>query len=201
MIDYTKMTDEEVVECSKAGETEATDYLLRKYNGLVKAQAHTLYLIGADTEDLIQEGMIGLLQAIRGYNPEIGSPFFSFAKLCISRQVHTAITASSRKKHSPLNESISFNTPTNQDSQVTLGDTLQDLEEFTNPEQMILMEESVSNIKKLFVQKLSTMEQEVLQDYLNGIGYVEIAERMGKSPKSIDNALQRIRQKLKSVLK
>lgn len=201
MVDYTGMTDEEVVERSKEGESEATDYLLRKYNGLVKSKAHTMYLIGADMEDLIQEGMIGLLQAIRGYNAEIGTPFFSFAKLCISRQVHTAITASSRKKHLPLNESISFNAPANHDSQVTLGDTLQALEEFTNPEQLVLVQESVSSIKNLFVQKLSSMEQEVLQDYLSGIGYVEIAERMGKSPKSIDNALQRIRQKLRSILK
>lgn len=200
MVNYTTMTDESVVVLAQKGDTMATDYLLRKYNGLVKAKAHTMYLIGADTEDLIQEGMIGLLQAIRDYNAEIGSPFFSFAKLCISRQVHTAITASSRKKHSPLNEYVSFNTPATQDSEMTLGDTLQDSLENTDPEQMVLMEESISNIKRQLVQKLSTMEQQVLHDYLEGIGYVEIARRMGRSPKSIDNALQRIRQKLRYIL-
>lgn len=200
MVDYTAMTDEAVVALSQQGDAMATDYILRKYNGLVKAKAHTMYLIGADTEDLIQEGMIGLLQAIRNYDPEIGSPFFSFARLCISRQVHTAITASSRKKHSPLNESVSFNAPANRDSELTLGDILQDLPENTNPEQMVLMEERITNIKRQLVQKLSTMEQHVLNDYLEGVGYVEIAERMGKSPKSIDNALQRIRQKLRRSL-
>ena len=159
-----------------------------------------MYLIGADTEDLIQEGMIGLLQAIRSYDNTMGASFFSFAKLCILRHVHTAVTASARKKHSPLNESVSFSAPANRDSDLTLGDLLPDDSKNNNPEQIVLMEETISNIKRQLVQKLSKMEQQVLHEYLEGAGYTKIAEHMGKSPKSIDNALQRIRQKMRHIL-
>ncbi|MGN0243427.1 MAG: sigma-70 family RNA polymerase sigma factor [Lachnospiraceae bacterium] len=197
---YADMEDEAIVACSQQGDSLATDYLLRQYTAVVKQEVRTLYLIGADSEDLIQEGMIALFKAIHDYDAKKGMSFSSFARLCISRQVYSSITAMTRKKHAPLNTYLSFHLPSTEDSNVTLGETLRATEYETNPEEMLLMEERIANIKTQFVQKLSKMEQQVLQYYLDGMGYVDIARKLGKTPKSIDNAIQRIRAKLRQNL-
>lgn len=196
--EYQKMPDEEVVELSQKGETKAMDYLLNKYSSLVKKEVRALYLIGADTEDLIQEGMIGLFKAIRDYKKENDTGFYSFARLCVLRQMYTAVTASSRKKHAPLNSYISFYTPIAGEDQKTalIMDVLKADEENSNPEDMILGQEKLQQMQKKIEDKLSPMEHQVLELYLNGIGYVEIAEKMKKPAKAIDNAIQRIRRKL-----
>lgn len=197
---YADMEDEQIVACSQQGDSFATDYLLRQYTAVVKQEVRTLYLIGADSEDLIQEGMIALFKAIHDYDADKGMSFSSFARLCISRQVYSSITAMTRKKHAPLNTYLSFHLPSTEDSNVTLGETIKATEYETNPEEMLLMEERISNIKTQFVQKLSKMEHQVLQYYLDGMGYVDIARKLGKTPKSIDNAIQRIRAKLRQNL-
>lgn len=196
--EYEKMSEEDIVELSQKGETDAMDYLLNKYSNLVKKEVRALYLIGADHEDLIQEGMIGLFKAIRDYKRENDKGFYGFARMCVLRQMYTAVTASSRKKHAPLNSYISFYTPIVREDEKTalIMDTLKADEEISNPEDMILGQEKLEQMKKKIQDKLSPMEREVLELYLSGIGYVEIAQKMNKSAKSIDNAIQRIRKKL-----
>ena len=147
-----------------------------------------MFLIGGDTDDLIQEGMIGLFKAVRDYKTEKDSSFYHFAEICISRQMYTAIEASNRKKHAPLNSYISLSEP----ESGGIGELLE-----TNPEQMIIDQENVAQIKERIKKSLSDMEKEVLAYYMQGMNYVQIAEVMEKSPKAIDNALQRIKNKLK----
>ena len=151
-------------------------------------KANALYLIGAEKEDLIQEGMIGLFKAIRDYLPEKETSFYHFAELCITRQMYHAIEASQRLKHAPLNSYISLSEP----ESGGIGELLE-----TNPEQMIIDQETVAQIKERIKKSLSDMEKEVLAYYMQGMNYVQIAEVMEKSPKAIDNALQRIKNKLK----
>lgn len=194
-MDFSIYTDEEVITLLRNGNTDATEYLLKKYAPLVKKSIRTLYLIGADTEDLLQEGMIGLFKAIQNYHGDNTASFYTFAKICIDRQIYSAIKASNRKKHSPLNSYISFYSHVGEDE----AKLIDNLEAGTNsnPEHVILDKETTSDLEKLLMEQLSNFEKEVLHLYLEGKSYAYIANSLGKSVKSIDNAVQRIREKVK----
>lgn len=181
------MTDKELFERLGRGESEVADFLLEKYKPMVKRQARTLYLIGGENEDLIQEGMIGLYKAIRTYRPG-ESAFVSYAQVCVNRQMYTAVQASGRKKHEPLNEYISLS----EDLNLFLLD---------NPESRMIAQENMEKRYQLIDKQLSSMERQVLKLYLEGGSYEEIAEEMGRSEKSVDNAIQRLKKKLKKVEK
>ena len=194
---YEACTDEELIEMLRAGKSEIADYIMEKYKPLVRKTANAMYLIGGETEDLIQEGMIGLFKAVRDYNMEKESSFFAFAKLCISRQLYSALEASNRKKHLPLNTYVSFS---NQD--LAEGSSLDELiaVQAASPEQMLIEQEGREEFAKRLHEKLSSMEKKVLYLYLEGNSYTQIAQIMEKTPKSIDNALQRIRGKIKNEI-
>ena len=187
---YEAFSDEELIEKLRQGEDDITDYILEKYKPLVRKKTNAMYLIGGETEDLIQEGMIGLFKAIRDYKPDKDASFYHFAELCINRQLYSALEASNRKKHQPLNSYISLSEQEHPDA--VSAELLVDKE--SGPEQTVIEQEVWEEYKKRLAQKLSRMENQVLQYYLDGNHYIQIAEMMGKSPKSIDNALQRIRQ-------
>lgn len=197
MCQYENMTDDIIIKKSRQGDEDATEFLLKKYRNLVKKEARTLYLIGADSEDLIQEGMIGLFKAIRSFAFDKNTSFYTFAQMCISRQIFTAITASARKKHSPLNSYISIYSPVYEEhGQVPLMDTISVRNQDSNPEEIWINQEKTSMIQAKIYEKLSTLEKRVLELYLDGDGYIDIAHQLNRSPKSIDNAIQRIRKKL-----
>lgn len=194
---YETYSDEELILLLRdKGQKEIMDYLMDKYKGLVKKKAKVMFLIGGDTDDLIQEGMIGLFKAIRDYKADRDSSFYHFAEICISRQMYTAVEASNRKKHAPLNSYISLSGPGREGLGENFPELLESLSE-SNPEQMMIDRENVEQIKKRIETELSDMEKEVLAYYMQGMNYTQIAEVMGKAPKSIDNALQRIKNKLK----
>ena len=196
---YENYSDEELIfALREKNETEIMDYLLNKYKNLVKKKAKVLFLIGGDTDDLIQEGMIGLFKAIRDYDKEKDSSFFHFAQICISRQMYTAMEASNRKKHAPLNSYISLSASEENESGENLPELLEELSG-TNPEQIVINKEELEQMRKKADSVLSPMEKEVLAYYLQGMNYTKIAEVMQKSAKSIDNALQGIRNKLKNA--
>lgn len=192
---YEAFSDEELIEKLRQGEDDITDYILEKYKPLVRKKTNAMYLIGGETEDLIQEGMIGLFKAIRDYKPDKDASFYHFAELCINRQLYSALEASNRKKHQPLNSYISLSEQEHPDA--VAAELLVDKE--SGPEQTVIEQEVWEAYKKRLAQKLSRMENQVLQYYLDGNHYIQIAEMMGKSPKSIDNALQRIRQKIRQM--
>ena len=194
---YETYSDEELILLLRdKGQKEIMDYLMDKYKGLVKKKAKVMFLIGGDTDDLIQEGMIGLFKAIRDYKADRDSSFYHFAEICISRQMYTAVEASNRKKHAPLNSYISLSEPGREGLGENFPEFLESFSE-SNPEQMMIDRENVEQIKKRIETELSDMEKEVLAYYMQGMNYTQIAEVMGKAPKSIDNALQRIKNKLK----
>lgn len=192
---YEAFSDEELIHKLRHGENDITDYILEKYKPLVRKKTNAMYLIGGETEDLIQEGMIGLFKAIRDYRPDKDASFYHFAELCINRQLYSALEASNRKKHQPLNSYISLSEGENQS--IVGSEWLIDRE--SGPEQLVIEREIQEECKRKLKQSLSKMENTVLQYYLEGNNYVQIAELMTKSPKSIDNALQRIRQKIKQI--
>ena len=192
---YEAFSDEELIEKLRQGEDDITDYILEKYKPLVRKKTNAMYLIGGETEDLIQEGMIGLFKAIRDYKPDKDASFYHFAELCINRQLYSALEASNRKKHQPLNSYISLSEQEHPDA--VAAELLVDKE--SGPEQTVIEQEVWEEYKKRLAQKLSRMENQVLQYYLDGNHYIQIAEMMGKSTKSIDNALQRIRQKIRQM--
>lgn len=197
MKNYEEYTDEELVDRLHQGENEIMDYILEKYKPLVRKQTNALFLIGGENEDLIQEGMIGLFKAIRDYDDTKEATFFYFAQLCIKRQLASALEASNRKKHIPLNNYVSFSSEENDNGAALEATISQGVE---SPEQMVLEQEKVIEFKEQIRAKLSKMEKEVLNLYLEGYNYTQIAKIMEKTPKSIDNALQRIRQKIRGVL-
>lgn len=196
MDSYEKMTDEELIEALRKGENEIIDYLMNKYKNLVRKKAKALYLIGGDTDDLIQEGMIGLFKAVRDYRGDKESSFYHFADLCIARQLYTAVETSQRKKHAPLNSYIPLYTDSGDSDEWNLENALSSMDEL-NPEKMVIHQENLKAFQKKVSDSLSSMEKEVLTYYLQGYDYVQIAEAMGKEPKAIDNALQRLKKKLK----
>ena len=199
--DFESMADEQVVKLAQeGGDGAALEYLLNKYKNFVRTKARSYFLIGADHEDIVQEGMIGLYKAIRDYRAEKLSSFRAFAELCVTRQIITAIKTATRQKHIPLNSYISLNKPIyEEDSDRTLLDVITE-EGMSNPEEMIIDREDLSVIEGKIGQMLSDLEKEVLVRYMEGKSYVEISEEMGRHVKSIDNALQRIKRKLLKYL-
>lgn len=195
-MDYSLISDEELVEMSATGDKKAEEFLLNKYKNLVKSRVKSYYIAGGDREDLVQEGMIGLFKAIRDYNSEKQVGFHIFADMCIKRQIITAIKTSLRQKHFPLNNYVSLNKPAYDDeSERTLVETLIERDSI-DPEELYLKREKIKALGDEIEKKLSDMEKTVLSLYLEGLSYKEIAEVIGKTPKSIDNALQRIKRKL-----
>ena len=197
---YDKCTDEEVAEMSHQGDTAAEEYLLNKYKNFVRSKARSYFLVGADHEDIVQEGMIGLYKAIRDFRTDKLSSFRAFAELCITRQIITAIKTATRQKHIPLNNYVSLNKPLyDEESDRTLLDVIME-GRISDPEEMIINRENVGNIHTKISEVLSGLEQEVLSEYLDGKSYQEIAENLGRHVKSIDNALQRVKRKLEKYL-
>ena len=197
---YQQMNDEQVVEMCHQGDSEAEEYLLNKYKNFVRAKARSYFLIGADHEDIVQEGMIGLYKAIRDFKPEKLSSFRAFAELCITRQIITAIKTATRQKHIPLNSYVSLNKPLyDEESDRTLLDVIME-GRISDPEELIINRVNLGNIHNKISEVLSGLEQEVLQAYLDGKSYQEIADALGRHVKSIDNALQRVKRKLEKYL-
>ncbi len=193
--EYDSISDEQIIELVRSGDQMAQDYLLNKYKTLVKSKARAYFLIGADREDIIQEGMIGLYKAVRDYHPEKNASFRSFADLCINRQIITAIKTANRQKHIPLNSSVSLNKQVyGSDEEETYIDFLK-TEEATSPEAIFIGIENKNFILEHFSKALSSFESQVLSLYLQGRSYSRIAEITGKPEKSIDNALQRVKKK------
>lgn len=192
---YRNVSDEQLIARLRSGQTEVMDYLMEKYKNLVRKRANALYLIGGETEDLIQEGMIGLFKAVQDYRLDRDASFYHFAELCINRQMYTAVEASQRKKHTPLNSYISLNTGQEGEDGMYLetGGHLRTLD----PEALFISQENVRQLLKQANERLSRMERQVLALYLEGMNYHQIAECMGKTPKAVDNALQRIRGKIR----
>nr|PZN11184.1 MAG: RNA polymerase sporulation sigma factor SigH [Caldicoprobacter oshimai] len=194
------MLDEEIVEDAKKGNAEALEYLIYKYKNFVKAKARSYFLIGADREDIVQEGMIGLYKAIRDYRQDKLSSFRAFAELCVTRQIITAIKTATRQKHIPLNSYISLNKPIyDEESDRTLMDVISGAK-VSDPEELIISREEFMNIENKINELLSDLEQEVLISYLQGKSYQEIAIDLDRHVKSIDNALQRVKRKLERYL-
>lgn len=199
---YNSMTDDQLIQELRNGKSEIMDYLMEKYKSLVKRKARAMYLWGGEREDLIQEGMIGLYKAIRDYDLQETTSFVGFAELCVSRQMYSAIKASQRKKHIPLNSYISLYTEQEigEDGRaLPLAETIEASAE-SNPEVQILAAEHAENFEEELRAKLSKLENRVLYLHMNGMDYQTIAEIMDKSPKTIDNALQRMKTKARQLL-
>ncbi len=197
---YSGMVDEDVILEARAGDQQALEYLINKYKSFVRAKARTYFLIGADREDIIQEGMIGLFKAIRDYKGDKLSSFRAFAELCITRQIITAIKTATRQKHIPLNSYVSLNKPIfDEESDRTLMDIISE-ESISDPEELIINREEFRGIENKMGEILSSLEWEVLTSYLDGKSYQEIAEDLDRHVKSIDNALQRVKRKLEKYL-
>lgn len=200
-INLNEYTDEELILRLRDGDQRIMDFICDKYKNLVKSKAKSMYIIGGDTEDLIQEGMIGLFKAVRDYDPGRDASFFTFADLCISRQMYNAVQASNRQKHIPLNTYISFYGGNDEGDNANNGliDELADNKEL-NPETIFLDKERVEYLEEKIAKELSDFENQVLDLYLTGMKYVEIAKVLGKDEKSTDNALNRIKTKIKKML-
>jgi RNA polymerase sporulation-specific sigma factor len=194
--------DEELVSAARAGDDRALCTLLEKYRGFARSKARSYFLVGADREDIVQEGMIGLYKAIRDYNPDLQTSFRAFAELCITRQIITAIKTATRQKHGPLNNYVSFSRPvlTDDEGERCLGDMLPVLA-VSDPADLVISAERIRALQQHFDDVLSDLEAEVLRLYVDGKSYQEIAEVLQRHVKSIDNALQRIKRKLDSHLK
>lgn len=197
---YKNLSDEEIMRQIRQGDDLGVDFLLEKYKNLVRKKARALYLIGGDNDDLIQEGMIGLYKAIRDYREEKESSFLGFANLCIERQLYNAVKGANRLKNSPLNSYVSLDVPVGGDRGAeecgqTLGETLERAG-ISNPEDILIDKERVGKIESYIQNHLSQFEQNVVNLYVEGMNYQQIAEHLERTPKSIDNALQRIKKKL-----
>lgn len=194
---YEHMTDEQLICKLRDGEKSIIDYIMEKYKNMVRKEANAMYLLGGENDDLIQEGMIGLFKAVQDYHPEQDTSFYSFAKLCITRQMYSAITASKRKKHSPLNSYISLYEKREDDS--SLIDTMEAGRQ-SNPEELFVSREYAALLESRLEETLSDLENRVLYLHLLGTDYKTIARLLDKSPKTIDNALQRIKNKTEKIL-
>lgn len=194
------MTDEEIAVLAQQGDNLASEFLLNKYKNFVRSKARSYFLVGADHEDIVQEGMIGLFKAFRDFKPDKLSSFRAFAELCITRQIITAIKTATRQKHIPLNSYVSLNKPIyDEESDRTLLDVITE-GRATNPEELLIGQEDLSSIEGRIGEALSDLEWEVLTSYLDGKSYQEIAEDLGRHVKSIDNALQRVKRKLERLI-
>lgn len=199
-LEFQEKSDEEVVVEAKNGNTRAQDYIIKKYENFVKAKAKSYFLIGADKEDIYQEGMIGLYKAIRDFKLDKLTSFKAFAELCITRQIITAIKTATRQKHIPLNTYVSLNKPIyEEESERTLLDVLSGFR-ITDPEELFISAEQMGKMQDEIERVLSDLEQEVLKSYLDGKSYQEIACDLDRHAKSIDNALQRVKRKLEKCL-
>ncbi|MBZ9609541.1 RNA polymerase sporulation sigma factor SigH [Clostridium estertheticum] len=197
---FEERLDEEVVIEAQNGNVRAQEYLINKYRNFIKAKAKSYFLIGADKEDIYQEGMIGLYKAIRDFKADRLSSFRAFAEICVTRQIITAIKTATRQKHIPLNTYISLNKPIyDEESDRTLLDVLSGAK-ITDPEELVISREEVISIQNEIGEVLSELEMEVLMSYLDGKSYQEIACDLDRHAKSIDNALQRVKRKLEKCL-
>jgi RNA polymerase sporulation-specific sigma factor len=194
--------DEELVAAARGGDDRALATLLDKYRGFARSKAHSYFLVGADREDIIQEGMIGLYKAIRDFNPDLQTSFRAFAELCVTRQVITAIKTATRQKHGPLNNYVSFSRPvlSDEEGERCLGDMLP-VTAICDPADLVISAERIRALQEHFDTVLSDLEAEVLRLYVDGKSYQEIAEVLKRHVKSIDNALQRIKRKLDGHLR
>ncbi|PAQ15166.1 RNA polymerase sporulation sigma factor SigH [Bacillus sp. FJAT-42315] len=194
------LNDEQLIELVHNGNSDALDYLIHKYRNFVRAKARSYFLIGADREDIVQEGMIGLYKAIRDYKEDKLTTFKAFAELCITRQIITAIKTATRQKHIPLNSYVSLDKPIyDEESDRTLMDVITGAKAM-NPEELIINREQFNSIEDKMNELLSDLERKVLALYLDGQSYQEISEELNRHVKSIDNALQRVKRKLERYL-
>ena len=198
---YSELSDEELIERLRDGEKPITEYIMNKYKNLVRSKAKSMYILGADSEDLIQEGMIGLFKALRDYDAGRDASFLTFAELCISRQMYTAVQASRRKKHIPLNTYVSLYSDAAERGEGD-GEHMELVNAIVsqtgqNPEDTVIDRENLQVLEQIIDQELSSFEKQVLDLYLTGMSYVQIARVLGKDGKSADNALQRIKSKLR----
>lgn len=201
---YEEITDEEIIALIRADDRMAMDYLIGKYKNLVRKKAKALYLIGGDREDLIQEGMIGLYKAIRDYQKDKAATFFTFADLCVSRQMYTAIKNSNTKKNLPLNNYVSIDASVNQADQ-DYSESITYLGNFAparnmNPEELLIDRENTRQLETKLLERLSDFEKDILALYLKDFNYSQIAKILNKEAKAIDNGLQRIKKKLSAAL-
>lgn len=202
-IDYMQYSDEELIVRLRDGENGVTEYLMNKYKNLVRSKAKSMYILGADNEDLIQEGMIGLFKALRDYDIGRDASFLTFADLCVSRQMYTAVQASRRQKHIPLNNYISLygSAGMNRDGEEEELVNVLAAHAGQSPEELVIDRENVIQLEQTIERELSSFEKQVLDLYLTGMGYQQIAKVLGRDEKSTDNALQRIKTKLKRAIK
>jgi RNA polymerase sporulation-specific sigma factor len=197
---YVDVVDEGLVRRARGGDQQAMDQIISRYRGFVRLKASAYFLAGGDSEDLIQEGLIGLFKAVRDYRPEREASFRSFAELCVTRQIITAIKTAARNKHSPLNTYVSFsNTRAGSEQETTLADVLPD-DPVTDPINQAISTEELTSLIECLGRVLSPLEREVLAMYLEGRSYEEVAERLECNPKSVDNALQRVKRKVETHL-
>lgn len=199
MSKYETCTDEQLIRRLRNGEKEIMDYLMEKYKNLVRKEAKAMYLLGGENDDLIQEGMIGLFKAVQDYNTEQNVSFYSFARLCIRRQMYSAIEASRRKKHLPLNTYVSLYEEAEEGKTGRVLDTIEAGDE-SNPEQAVIGKEAVQKLENELEESLSGLERRVLYLHLLGTDYKTIAKLIDKSPKAVDNALQRIKTKVGKLI-
>lgn len=192
------MSDEEIVDLAQKGDSDVLDFILRKYMAQVRRIANRYFIVGAEHDDIVQEGMIGLYKAVRSYEFGKNTSFRSFAELCINRNILTAIKGAMRQKHQPLNSYISLDRPAFDEDNSTLMDVV-GRSEAANPEEIIINRETFNSIGDRIIKYLSRLECQVLLYYLRGESYTDIAQRLGKEPKSIDNAIQRIRRKFEKI--
>lgn len=203
--EYSGCSDEELILMLRDGDRQVIDFIMDKYKNLVRSKAGSMYILGADREDLIQEGMIGLYKAVRDYDTGRDASFFTFADLCVSRQMYTAIQAAGRQKHAPLNFYVSLYAGSaegekdGQQGENELIDSMVSAAE-KNPEELLIDKENVERLEQTIEKELSIFEKQVLDLYLTGMKYGQIAKVLGRDDKSTDNALQRIKAKLKKVL-
>lgn len=196
--DYRQKKDEELIDLLRDGETDVMEYLMDKYKNLVRSKAGSMYILGADKDDLIQEGMIGLFKAVRDYDLGRDASFYTFADLCISRQMYTAVQAAGRQKHIPLNSYVSLYSEAEGEDD-SLMHTMQ-ITEQKNPEALFLDKERVEYLEKCIDEELSDFEKQVLDLYITGMSYSQIAKVLGRDEKATDNALQRLKNKIKKML-
>ncbi len=200
-MNYEQCTDGELIDRLRRGETHIMDYICDKYKNLVRSKAKSMFILGADNEDLIQEGMIGLFKAVRDYDMGRDASFSTFAELCISRQMYTAVQASRRRKHFPLNSYVSLDSEACEDDRegLNLAELLADKTELS-PEEVFLDKERVAYLEKTIDEELSDFEKQVLDLYRTGMSYSQIARVLGRDEKATDNALQRLKAKIRKML-
>lgn len=199
---YDDVLDEQLIDMLRQGETSVMEYIMDKYKNLVRKKAKSMYILGGDKDDLIQEGMIGLFKAVRDYDSGRDASFLTFADLCISRQMYTAVSAAGRQKHIPLNSYVSLYAEEDghmgEENSAILFASLSNLKE--NPENMFLDKERVAYLEERIEKELSDFEKQVLDLYMTGMSYSQIAKVLGRDEKSTDNALSRLKSKIKKML-